>query len=431
MGQYDAQEASIKRQQMIAKALRDSGNQGFDPAASAGRLVYARSPWEDVNKVFQQGTAAYLDNRAEKRARELEDQKTADARTRLGGMLDTLAGKSQNVLAQPNDPALSPLSGDVAVSNPITGVNETVGIGNEMNQKRAGLAAVLKGMDPQAAAEMLQGKAIEKALPSMEWKDVGGRLVQVGSDGSLGGAVEKSATPDSVLGAKVSMRGQDIGQQNNILDNETAVRGQNVSASVAARGQDISREGNILDNETSKDNAQLAAMVSVRNADIADKTERWKKGIEADKLNKPTEFAGRAVGHLNKMETAESKIDKTYIPNLAEKAVGAIPGVGEALSPESYQSYLNESREWIAGLLRLDSGAAVPEEEFWRYFKTYFPQPNESPKQAEEKYYSRLGAADSLRGVLQMSGIDAPKPSVRRNVGGKTYIKTPQGWVEE
>ncbi len=431
MGQYDAQEASIRRQQMIAKALRDSGNQGFDPAASAGRLVYARSPWEDINKVAQMGAASYLDNRAEKRATDLEATKTADARTRLGGMLDTLAGKSQNVLPQPNDPALSPLSGDVAVSNPITGQSATVGIGDEMNQKRAALAGALKGMDPVAAAEMLQGKAIEKALPSMEWKDVGGKLVQVGSDGSMGAAVDKSATPDAQLGSQDSRYGTDKGFEASVMRDKTDRLGQQIGAATSKYTADRSFDASAADNETSTNIARMNAQVTLRNATLADATERWKKGIEADKLNKPTEFAGRAVGHLNKMETAEGKIDKTYIPNLAEKAVGAIPGVGEALSSEGYQSYLNESREWIAGLLRLDSGAAVPEEEFWRYFKTYFPQPNESPKQAEEKYYSRLGAADSLRGVLQMSGIDAPKPSVRRNVGGKTYIKTPQGWAEE
>lgn len=431
MGMYDAQEASIRRQQMIAKALRDSGNQGFDPAASAGRLVYARSPWEDINKIAQLGVASYLDNRAEKRSGDLQDQRKADAKTRLAGMVDTLDGKSQNVLNQPNDPALSPLSGDVSVRNPVTGVNETVGIGNEMNQKRAGLAAILKGADPEEAVTMLQGKALEKALPSMEWKDVGGRLVQVGSDGSLGGAVEKSATPDSVLDADTSRYATNKGFEANVMRDKTDRLGQQISAATSRYTADRGFDASAADNETSVDIARMQAAVELRKAGIADATERWKKGIEVDKLNKPTEFAGRAVGHLNKMETAEGKIDKTYIPNLAEKAVGAIPNVGEALSSESYQSYLNESREWIAGLLRLDSGAAVPEEEFWRYFKTYFPQPNESAKQAEEKYYSRLGAAESLRGVLQMSGIDAPKPSVRRNVGGKTYIKTPQGWAEE
>lgn len=177
MAQYDAQEASIKRQQMIAKALRDSGNQGFDPAASAGRLVYARSPWEDINKVFQQGAASYLDNRAEKRATDLEATKTADARTRLGGMLDTLTGKS-DMQARANPNAKLQDFSKVSVRNPVTGVDETVDLGEspqapvytspekfETNKKREALANFLKGHDPVAASGMLQGMAMAEFNP--------------------------------------------------------------------------------------------------------------------------------------------------------------------------------------------------------------------------------------------------------------------------
>ena len=145
MGQYDAQEASIRRQQMIAKALRDSGNQGFDPAATAGKLVYARSPWEDLSRIAQQGLAGRLDYLAEKKATDLQDQRQADAKTRLAGMVDTLAGKSAPVLDQPDDPALSPISGLSTIRNPVTGKDEPLSLGTETNAKRASLAAILKG----------------------------------------------------------------------------------------------------------------------------------------------------------------------------------------------------------------------------------------------------------------------------------------------
>ena len=165
MGQYDAQEASIRRQQMIAKALRDSGNQGFDPAATAGKLVYARSPWEDLSRIAQQGLAGRLDYLAEKKATDLQDQRKADAKTRLAGMVDTLAGKSAPVLDQPDDPALSPISGLSTIRNPVTGKDEPLSLGTETNAKRASLAAILKGADPEAAAAALEGPAIAKLVP--------------------------------------------------------------------------------------------------------------------------------------------------------------------------------------------------------------------------------------------------------------------------
>lgn len=434
MGQYDAQEASIKRQQMIAKALRDSGNQGFDPAASAGRLVYARSPWEDINKVAQMGAASYLDNRAEKRTTDLEATKTADARTRLGGMLDTLTGKSQNVLPQPNDPALSPLSGEVSVRNPVTGVNETVGIGVEANQKRAALAGAIKGMDPQAAAEMLQGKAIEKALPSMEWKDVGGKLVQVGSDGSMGSAVDKSATPDSVLGANVSMRGQNISREGNILDNQTAVRGQNVSAASSRYATDASTANNQLDNKTAVANAQLAAMTSRLNSEAAAAVDREKIAATKAGGKALTEFQAKAVGQLSRMEASEARLDKVYQPGMIDSMTATIPGLGNSgyvTSPE-YQAYKQNAQQWISGVLRLDSGAAVPEEEFKRYFQTYFPQSGEDAAVVEQKKKAREDAMMSLRTSLKdVEDRVPPRPPDVPGSGGVPTATDGQGNVIE
>lgn len=198
MGQYDAQEASIRRQQMIAKALRDSGNQGFDPAASAGRLVYARSPWEDINKVAQLGAASYLDNRAEKRSTDLEATKQADARTRLGGMLDTLTGKS-DMQAQANPNAKLQDFSNISLRNPVTGATETANLGEspqapmftspekvETNNKRAAIAGILKGGDPEAAAAALEGPALAALIPKpLEPFTLGVDEQRYGPDGKL------------------------------------------------------------------------------------------------------------------------------------------------------------------------------------------------------------------------------------------------------
>lgn len=402
MGMYDAQEASIRRQQMIAKALRDSGNQGFDPAASAGRLVYARSPWEDINKIAQLGVASYLDNRAEKRSGDLQDQRKADAKTRLAGMVDTLAGKSQNVLNQPNDPALSPLSGDVTVRNPVTGANETVGVGTEMNTKRAGLAAILKGADPEEAVTMLQGKALEKALPTYEKVDMGGQLGWADSEGNIVRTVDKSATKDAVLGANVSIRGQDIGERNNVRDNATSMRGQDVSAATSRYATNAGVQNNQLDNETSRLNAQLAADVSRDNARLQSVVDREKIAATKAGDQKLNEWQAKSLSLQARMEDAEASLLKDYKPGFWVSMASQTPGVGStgALTSDEYNSYKQAARQWISGILRLDSGAAVPDSEFATYFQTYFPQFGESDAVAAQKKAAREQIMTTGRSIL-------------------------------
>lgn len=402
MGMYDAQEASIRRQQMIAKALRDSGNQGFDPAASAGRLVYARSPWEDINKIAQLGVASYLDNRAEKRSGDLQDQRKADAKTRLAGMVDTLAGKSQNVLNQPNDPALSPLSGDVTVRNPVTGANETVGVGTEMNTKRAGLAAILKGADPEEAVTMLQGKALEKALPTYEKVDMGGQLGWADSEGNIVRTVDKTATKDAILGADTTRYGINVGRQNNIDDNRVAMRGQDTSAATSRYATDAGVQNNQLDNQTSRLNAQLAADVSRENARLAATVDREK--IEATKAGakKLAAWESKGLNLQGRMEDAEASLNKDYKPGYWVSLAAAVPGVGNTgiLTSDEYNSYKQAARQWISGVLRADSGAAVPDSEFTTYFATYFPQPGEGEAIVAQKKAAREQVMQTGRMVL-------------------------------
>lgn len=396
MSQYASQEASIRRQQMIAKALRDSGNEGFDPGASAGRLVYARSPLEDLNRVAQQASAAYLDYRADKQGKELEATKTADARTRLGGMLDTLTGKSQNVLAQPNDPALSPLSGDANVSNPITGQSATVGIGNEMNQKRAGLAAVLKGMDPQAAAEMLQGKALDKVIGDPEKVDLGGQIGYV-KDGKLVGTIDKSATKDAVLGADVSRYGINVGRENNILDNQTAVRGQNVSAETSRYATNVGASNNALDNETARANARLAADTALAGQQADRDIARAKLDAEIGAKGQKITVDERKAAYLaTRLKNAQSVFDDlakknpdALGANWAAESVRGIPAVGEfaanVFSSSDRQRADAAQRDALDAAITLATGAAYTTAQLEAARRSHFNMPGDSDAVKAEK----------------------------------------------
>lgn len=64
---------------------------------------------------------------------------------------------------------------------------------------------------------------------------------------------------------------------------------------------------------------------------------------------------------------------------------------------EKWRQYQGGAREWIAALLRKDTGAAVTETEWKLYFPTYFPQPGDSPEVQKQKVERRVAEARKLR----------------------------------
>jgi hypothetical protein len=112
----------------------------------------------------------------------------------------------------------------------------------------------------------------------------------------------------------------------------------------------------------------------------------------------------KAIGQLNRMERTEDILNSPelqgYVPSLATTAAARVPGIGNMLVDSQFQKYTQAAREWISGLLRLDSGAAVPETEFARYFQTFFPQPGDDEAVIAQKAEARSWATNSLRGSL-------------------------------
>lgn len=85
-------------------------------------------------------------------------------------------------------------------------------------------------------------------------------------------------------------------------------------------------------------------------------------------------------------------------------ALNSLPeGVGN--SPERQQAD-QAQREFIAAVLRYDSGAAIPPEEFVTNARIYYPQPGDSPEVIAQKAESRRVAIEGLR---DSSGIMAPQ----------------------
>ena len=123
----------------------------------------------------------------------------------------------------------------------------------------------------------------------------------------------------------------------------------------------------------------------------------------------PTQAQTRAAGFYNRAAETEPDITAlefemnpnsaefakdTYMADMAEEG-GLKATANAAVSPE-YQRYRANSNKWISGVLRYDSGAAVPREERIMYNRTYFAQPWDTPAAVEQKRKNRAIAERSL-----------------------------------
>jgi|CXWL01.1.fsa_nt_gi hypothetical protein len=73
--------------------------------------------------------------------------------------------------------------------------------------------------------------------------------------------------------------------------------------------------------------------------------------------------------------------------------------IANMTNSQTFRSYQGGAREWIAALLRKDTGAAVTQTEWDFYWPTFFPQPGDSPEVQKQKVDRRVMAAQGLRGA--------------------------------
>lgn len=124
---------------------------------------------------------------------------------------------------------------------------------------------------------------------------------------------------------------------------------------------------------------------------------------------KLTELQSKQIGFARRMDDSDKIIGRLetegYDPTDLSDGLAREGGVvGNYFVSEEGQQYVTAARDWIAGTLRLDSGAAVPEEEFWRYFRTYFPQPGDAKsvvaQKAKQRASVRLGMQEASGGYI-------------------------------
>jgi hypothetical protein len=144
--------------------------------------------------------------------------------------------------------------------------------------------------------------------------------------------------------------------------------------------------------QASREHRQLVAQIAADKAQA--KAEAPLKTTEAERVS---------AGYLNRMQEAEKTMSGIQggDMNLAQKAVGGVPGIGKALQPyvlgPAKQKALQAQEDWVRAKLRKESGASIPPEEMAAEIRTYFPQPGEGPEVVAQKAASRKAAERQLQ----------------------------------
>jgi hypothetical protein len=113
-------------------------------------------------------------------------------------------------------------------------------------------------------------------------------------------------------------------------------------------------------------------------------------------------FALRARDSLNAYDTAAMDPDST----LGQWGNQTFPNVTAKLSEDKRNAVRGTEREFIAAVLRYDSGAAIPAGEFESAYLTYFPSPSAGP---EEKAQKKRARETALQGLMMGAGPAAAK----------------------
>lgn len=125
----------------------------------------------------------------------------------------------------------------------------------------------------------------------------------------------------------------------------------------------------------------------------------------------PTETQRKAGGFLQRMEAASPVLDEMNAPSYIDYTAATTGGLANLIASPKTQSEISAAREWISGMLRYESGAAVPDTEFARYFSTYFPVPGDDESVVAQKKAARRRAEDSIRtGAGPVAGGSLPPP---------------------
>lgn len=95
------------------------------------------------------------------------------------------------------------------------------------------------------------------------------------------------------------------------------------------------------------------------------------------------------------------------LTDFASATGGKIPLVGPYFESQKYKLGIQASKEWIAPILRKETGAAVTDTEFDFYGDIFIPQPGDGPEVIAAKRNARVRAMEALEAGMSPAQIAA------------------------
>jgi len=145
----------------------------------------------------------------------------------------------------------------------------------------------------------------------------------------------------------------------------------------------------------------------------------YPKPIKENQDKQPTEAQMSSANFGRKAQDANSVIQKIedsgYDPSAYGRAARDLPLLGSFTKSDADRGYEQAQKEFIAAILRKESGGAITKDEFSEYGKIYFPQPGDGPEVLTQKAIARDKAAKSL---LEMAGEKAAGSISNRDISG-------------
>lgn len=276
-------EKGVERQQLLAQALIQQGQQGAPQDWDRMRVTPKYGIGHGLTQLASALGGAYLDKKATDRKTELDEQKRQK-------FADALAASTFA-----SDPA------------------------NPQNAKLRDMLAQLPVEQQQALLTKLADKQLFPNAP--ERVDLGGKIGLLDERGNMVGSIDKSNSPDSLLGAEVAVRGQDIGA-------ETSKYSTDVGARTAMRGQDIGASSARYSADTSAAASKYGTDMKLYGDAVKDEREQSEAASKAKQ---------RAEQVISSADNVISTIDKAIATTnmMTTGRIGAITRSNDVLSAGS------------------------------------------------------------------------------------------------
>ena len=157
-------------------------------------------------------------------------------------------------------------------------------------------------------------------------------------------------------------------------------------------------------------------------------------GAGSPKLN---ETESKSLIYFDRANAAEAILNQhqDQLTDLAQKGASGVPLVGNYLVSDEFQQAQQAGREFLASILRKDTGAAITQQEFDLYGPMFLPMPGDSAAALAQKQESRRVAIDAIQKTLGKASPlanertgESKGASERKTINGVTYEKRNGKW---